>query len=261
MKRMSYIVAAVVALVLGIAIAFASPARAATVNHSGEWGTCPWEITDDGTLIVHPGEGTAARPWRQYASEITSVVFVEEDGQKVIAPASCNLLLAYLTEVTSIDLSGLDTSRVTSMNCMFDSCTSLAELDLSGLDTSRVTSMELMFFSCTALGALNLSGLDTSQATTMYGIFYGCSALHTLDLTGFDTSGVRDMGLMFGDCASLATIRVGEGWTTDAVATSNYMFYGCTSLVGGNGTEYSKSHMDARYAHIDAEGNPGYFTA
>ena len=116
MKRMSYIIAAAFAVVLGVLLAFALPAQAANKNHSGRWGTCPWEITD-GTLVVHPGEGEGMNvsPWKQYASEITSVKFVKENGRKVVAPASCNSLFAHLDRATSIDLSGLDTSRVTSM--------------------------------------------------------------------------------------------------------------------------------------------------
>ena len=40
------------------------------------------------------------------------------------------------------------------------------------------------------------------------------------------------------------------------------MFYGCTSLVGRNGTVYDSSHTDATYARIDGlNGNAGYFTA
>jgi hypothetical protein len=38
------------------------------------------------------------------------------------------------------------------------------------------------------------------------------------------------------------------------------MFYGCTDIVGGNGTSYNFSHTDATYARIDRAGTPGYFT-
>lgn len=39
------------------------------------------------------------------------------------------------------------------------------------------------------------------------------------------------------------------------------MFYYCNALMGGNDTAYSSSNVTAAYAHIDEEGNPGYFTA
>jgi hypothetical protein len=38
------------------------------------------------------------------------------------------------------------------------------------------------------------------------------------------------------------------------------MFFGCTSLVGGNGTVYDANHIDVEYARIDKPGQPGYFT-
>ena len=38
------------------------------------------------------------------------------------------------------------------------------------------------------------------------------------------------------------------------------MFLGCNNLVGGEGTNYDASHVDASYAHPDNENSPGYFT-
>ena len=46
------------------------------------------------------------------------------------------------------------------------------------------------------------------------------------------------------------------------VREGDYMFSGCTSLVGGKGTVYNESHHDQAYAHVDGGAeNPGYFTA
>ena len=39
------------------------------------------------------------------------------------------------------------------------------------------------------------------------------------------------------------------------------MFYGCTSLVGGQGTVYDEHYVDVARAHIDGgSSNPGYLT-
>ena len=66
---------------------------------------------------------------------------------------------------------------------------------------------------------------------------------------------------MFYSCANLRTIFADSGWSTAAVTYSSNMFSGCTSLVGGQGTTYSSSHVDKAYAHIDGgTSNPGYFT-
>lgn len=69
-----------------LALLFAAlPAQAAEVLYEGTWGTCPWEITDDGVLTVHPGEGEQSFyefdyiyyycPWSDYSADITSIVF------------------------------------------------------------------------------------------------------------------------------------------------------------------------------------------
>jgi hypothetical protein len=65
---------------------------------------------------------------------------------------------------------------------------------------------------------------------------------------------------MFSGSKSLATIIASNAFTIEGSET-NYMFSGCTSLVGGNGTHYSADHTDGTYARIDAPGTPGYFTA
>ena len=44
------------------------------------------------------------------------------------------------------------------------------------------------------------------------------------------------------------------------MTNSSSMFSRCTSLVGGNGTTYSSSHVDKTYARIDTPSTPGYLT-
>ena len=69
------------------------------------------------------------------------------------------------------------------------------------------------------------------------------------------------MGSMFTGDSNLSTIYVGSGWSTAAINFSADMFLDCTNLVGGMGTTYDSSHVDAAYAHIDGgSSNPGYFT-
>ena len=107
-----------------------------------------------------------------------------------------------------------------------------------------------------------LSYLNTSEVTNMGHMFNSCYKLTSFDLSGFKTSKVTAMNCMFYDCRNLQTIYVGTGWSTAAVTNSDNMFYKCSSLVGGQGTTYSSSHVDAAYAHIDGgSSNPGYLTA
>jgi surface protein len=119
-----------------------------------------------------------------------------------------------------------------------------------------------MFKGCSNLKNLNLSSFNTSNVTTMTEVFDGCTSLTSLDLSSFNTANLINMPRMFNGCENLTTIYVGEGWSTATVEYSNDMFYGCTNLVGGQGTTYDENHVDAEYAHIDGgPSNPGYFTA
>lgn len=129
---------------------------------------------------------------------------------------------------------------------------------LENLNTSQVTVMSEMFYGCTQLESLDLSGWNTFNATGMSGIFRGCSALTNLDLTNWDTHRVTDMSNMFRECSALKTIYVGSNWSTQAITNSSNMFTNCTQLVGGNGTLYDASHVNASYACVDSPTTPGY---
>ena len=113
--------------------------------------------------------------------------------------------------LTTLDLSGWNTSSVTSMKSMFYNCSSLTSLDLSGFNTNSVTSMNGMFFGCNSLTSLDLSGFNTSSVTDMYHMFSYCTNLTFLDLSHFDMSKVTDMNnmlQMFNGCTNLKKIRM-----------------------------------------------------
>ena len=163
--------------------------------------------------------------------------------------------------LTSLDLSSFKTDSVRYMGWMFDGCDSLRSLDMSGFNTLSVTEMEYMFQGCKSLASIELSGFNTMRVKDMAGMFAGCETLSNLDLNGFNTSNVTSMESMFNGCKHLETIYAGYGWRTGAVSESDNMFYGCTSLVGGQGTVYDEHYVDVTRAHIDGgSSNPGYLT-
>lgn len=164
--------------------------------------------------------------------------------------------------LTSLDLSSFNTEKVTDMSGMFAFCYKLTSPNLSSFNTAAVTTMNSMFNYCSDLISLNLSNFNTAAVTNMGYMFAHCEKLETLDLTNFNTAAVTDMGSMFYNCSNLETIMVGEGWNTANVSSSDYMFTGCTKLVGGNGTAYNSSYIDKTYAPVDYpdDSNPGYLT-
>lgn len=194
---------------------------------SGSRGDITWVIDASGKLTLTgtgdwPG-GVNNWSWLTYDSQITSV------EMNVTGMTDVSSWFGSCSNMTSIDMSGSDTSGVTNMSGMFNGCSSLTSLNMSGLDTSSVTDMSSMFNACSSLTSLDLSNLDTSSVTNMRGMFTGCSSLTSLNVSGFNTSNVTDMSSMFGDCRSLTSLDV-SGLNTGNVTTMSAMFRDCSSL-------------------------------
>lgn len=197
-------------------------------------------------------------------------------------------LFAGMHALTSLDLTGFTTKNVTDMHHMFYECHSLVSLDLSSFDTSKVTDMNNMFRDNFTLKNLNLSSFNTSNVTNMAEMFRHDGVIYPLDVSSFDTRKVTDMTNMFYwtlmspengtldisnfDTRSLTTasgmfnytkaktIYVSDQFTTTNITPGTEMFITNTNLVGGSGTTYVWPNNSSQYAHIDAPGNPGYFT-
>ena len=156
--------------------------------------------------------------------------------------------------INNLDFSSFDTRNVTDMYYMFTGCSAIDSLNLSSFDTRNVTDMNGMFFGCSSCVYIDVSNFDTKNVADMNGMFYACQNLPSLDLSSFDTKNVTDMSWMFAACQNVEKIYVDEGWTTENVQTSDYMFNGCWKLVGQDGTEYEYNNEDATYAHYKEDG-------
>ena len=127
---------------------------------------------------------------------------------------------------------------------------------------ARPTSTANWFNGCTYVEeVVGLEYLNTSEVTSMYAMFNAMGkstkTMTVLDISGFATSKVTNMGSMFKNNSYLKTIYIGEGWTTDKVTTSTNMFYGCSRLVGGDGTKFLSNYTDKTRAFA---GLGGYMT-
>ena len=145
-----------------------------------------------------------------------------------------------MSNLTSLNLSSFDTSKVTDMGFMFAYMYRLTSLDLSNFDTSKVTDMSAMFFD-TRLTSLNLSGFNTSQVTIMHSMFYG-TRLTSLDLSGFNTSQVTNMGLMFYGMSNLTSLNLSR-FDTSKVTDMHHMFYGMSNLTSLNLSSFDTSKV------------------
>jgi len=144
--------------------------------------------------------------------------------------------------LTNIDVSGLDTSKVVTMTNMFEGCTNLKDLDVSNFDTSNVTTMQYMFRKCASLEKLNLSNFNTDKLKITSRMFWKCSNLKILVLSNFNTSNVIDMERMFSGCSSLITLNL-SSFNTSKVTRMNDMFSNCSSLVDLNVSNFDTSNV------------------
>ncbi|EAE4186837.1 BspA family leucine-rich repeat surface protein [Listeria monocytogenes] len=163
---------------------------------------------------------------------------VDVSGLNTSSVTDMEYVFAGPVGLEKLDVSHFDTSSVTNMRGMFQGCRALEELDVSHFDTSSVTNMGDVFYSCNALKELDVSNFDTSSVTNMYGIFRECIALKELDVSNFDTSSVTDMQYMFAACNSLEELDV-SNFDTSSVTHMRYMFGSCNSL-----EELDVSHFD-----------------
>ena len=172
------------------------------------------------------------------------------------------------TDLISCDLTHLDLSQCTSLYSTWHSTSSLTSLNLSGKNTSKVTNCAYMLWNNdeltpSTLTSLNMSGLDLSNVTTMqgmcraqnhseisfnfnniktsskltntYAMFYGCKTTTGFDLRYFNFSGVTNAGHMFNNCNTLTSVRF--GYNMGAVTNTTNMFANITT----SGTLYYPS--------------------
>ena len=149
------------------------------------------------------------------------------------------------------------------MDSMFYDCSSLSSLDLSGLDTSNVTDMSGMFSCCSSLSSLDLSGLGTSNVTDMSHMFSGCSSLRTVELGekfSFDgAKGSRQCALPepSGDGLSglWKNLTTGEAYRCDEIPSNVAATYfaGRTARVHLQKSMFNVDTEDVRYTGFPIE--------
>ena len=197
------------------------------------------------------------------AKSLTSLDLSHFDTSKVKRMDS---MFKDMESLQTINLSGFNTSNVEWMSHMFFMTTAnppITNLDLSSFNTSKVTNMERMFVGLANLQNLNVSSFDTRNVTNMEAMFYYTFVTHpneVLDISSFNTSRVNKMNGMF-NYMKVKTIYASPSFVTNSlyIQPSN-IFMDNSNLTGGNGTTYAWPNYTSNFAHIDAPGNPGYFT-
>lgn len=199
--------------------------------------------------------GTSQRPWYNDSEWVNRLEF----GTPV-KPTS----LAYWFQTSSlseIDWTNFDGSECTRLD-RFAAGSYIWEFICPPMP--KLTTLRYAFRGCDGLGYADFSQTGTKTLNDMQDCFQGCYGLGEVDLSGLEgtvTAADRAFANIAGD--GNGDMGIGTIYSTDGLvfAAGNNMFRSCTSLVGGNGTEYSSSKVGHSMAHIDTATNPGYFTA
>lgn len=163
-----------------------------------------------GKIAVTEQFGENGLPWYTYNASIRSVIV-----RGNVAPVYTSWWFSSLQNVTTIDLTELDTAYTHDMTGMFYNCRKLADLKLGDtFNVSSVVSMDEMFGNCIALRALDLSSFDTPRLTSMNRMFYvdadngSVSQLAEINLSNINVSRCDGFGDSFYGLSSIRRVNV-----------------------------------------------------
>ena len=192
-------------------------------NNINEKGYFTWVNKTDNKIKIETNNGwitVTVSPY--YVGKPTYLKFRYEAQQN---------LNPYAINITSLDITRINTSSIEDMSRMFAGCSSLGSLDLSNFNTANVKTMNGMFQGCYKLVSLDLSKFNTSNCTNFGSMFANCSSLGSLDLSSFNTSKSTFFAKMFDNCTSLVSLDLSNFDMRKAKA--NYcgdMFSYCNKL-------------------------------
>ena len=144
---------------------------------------------ESGRTVVQKGFYRAPMDCTQ---QMTTVCFVG-----AVKPKSCQNWFNFCQNLTEIkNIKYLYTNECTNMNYMFRKCSSLTSLDLSGFDTSNVTTMVNIFESLN-MKSLNISNFDLSNTCSLQFMFEEIKNLDVLILGDLKFSDKTNVSKMF----------------------------------------------------------------
>jgi len=155
----------------------------------------------------------------------TSLTVVSATDGPVNAVTTHNMFSSIST-LTSMDVSGWDTSSIVTMEGMFNQSSNLTTIgDVSGWNVSNVITMKDMFKGCSSLLSVNLDTWSITNLNSIYSMFEGCTALIAINLVAWNTVGLAIMTSTFRNCTALATIDI-SGWNVQSLLNASNLFLG-----------------------------------
>ena len=157
-------------------------------------------------------------------------------------------------EMTSIDLSSWSTSSLKDIGALLALCSNLTTVNVSNLETGLITNMDEVFNGCTSLTSIiGLESWDTSSATSMCAMFVNCSVLPSINVSSFDTNKVTDMSKMFMQCKALTNLQGVETFITSQVTNMDNMFARCYALTSLDIDHFDTSKVETMNSMFDSD--------
>jgi surface protein len=174
-------------------------------------------------------KNNTSTPWNSYKSAMTEVVVLSS-----FKPSSLGYWFNGFTKINSI--SGLDLVDYTyckSFIGLFYGNTTLTSLDLSGVNTSNVVNMYQMFRGCTALTEIDLNSFNTANVLNYGEMFYGDTALVSIYVSGrfIINNNITNDTNMFYNCTRVVG-GAGTTYSSSAVTSARAHIDGGTSNPG-----------------------------
>ena len=147
------------------------------VNLHAVWKTAP------GYINLTVGEAGTQNILNTDFADLPEYVYINGDIKEIAATKY------YFQDANSVVTLYYGSRRMNSLNGMFGDCSSLTSIDLSGLDTSQVVNMAYMFNGCTNLQTIYASNnFSTENVVNSNGMFTSCNKIKGGSGTTYNSS-------------------------------------------------------------------------
>lgn len=160
----------------------------------------------------------------------------DDEGKKMISP-----LWEQEKELIKTVQFG-STLRPKSMNVWFRGCTNLTDVDVSGLDLSQCKGLWGTFMGCSDLNNIDVSEWNLASVETVSQIFNGCSSVENLDVKMWNTGNISSFSKAFEGCERVRHLEVAS-WDMSKAETIRYIFAKCKSLTSIDVADWNVSNV------------------
>lgn len=196
-----------------------------------------YDVTDKASVVVNVpssgGGGTNGLQWKCNNMKSLAYEFYQYAGSSVqealqglgTSQVTSLYSMCYDSDITSLDLSGLELGNVYTIYYMLRDCGKLTTLNITGVDFGKVSNGNSAFMNCQNLTSI-IGELKFPSLTNAGSMFSGCSKVTSLDFHN-STGKVTNVSSIVNNCSKLVSLLNID--LASAGSLSNWIS-GCTSL-------------------------------